>query len=132
MSYDAFLVIMSQLAGHRKARVVINGEVIFFEPSEKKNHWTLYTKVFVGEGFIPKSVRACVSSGGILRWQANGAYLKLDIPSHCVYLIQEVEMQDGKYIPFKHYLSDFSAVADEWREILQDIAEGDYTSAQVS
>ena len=132
MSYDAFLVVMSQLAGSKKARVVIDGEVIFFEASEKKNYWTLYTKVFVGEGFLPKSVRGCVSSSGVLRWQDSGAYLKLDISSHCVYLIQEVEMQEGKYIPFKHYLSDFSIVAEEWKEILQDIAEGDYSSVQVS
>ena len=132
MSYDAFLVIMSQLAGNRKARVVINGDVIFFEAGEKKNHWTLYTKVFVGEGFLPKSVRSCISSNGVLRWQNSGAYLKLDVPSHCVYLIQEVEMEEGKYIPFKHYLTDFSVVAEEWKEILQDIAEGDCSSIHVS
>ena len=132
MSYDAFLVVMSQLAGHRKARVVINGDVIFFEASEKKNQWTLFTKVFTGEGFLPRSVRSCVSSGGILRWQGEGAYLKLDVSSHCVYLIQEIQMQEGKYIPFRHYLSDFLNIAEEWKEILQDIAEGDCSSIHVS
>jgi hypothetical protein len=125
MSYSAFLLVMSQLAGKRKARIVVQGGVIFFEISPKKNHYTLYTKVYFGDGYLPPSVSSCVSSRGTLRWQSRGAYLKLDSLTHSVYLFQEVEMQEGKYIPFKHYLSDFSLVAAEWREILQSFAERD-------
>lgn len=125
MSYQAFLIVMSQLAGKQKARVVVEGEMIFFEASSKKNHYTLYTKVFSGDGYLPKNVRSCVSSSGVLRWQQNGAYLKLDPLTYSVYLFQNVEMQQGKYIPFKHHLSDFATVAAEWREILRDFAEKD-------
>jgi hypothetical protein len=124
MSYGAFLLVMSQLIGNRKARVVIQGNVIFFEKS-KKNHWTLYTKVYSGDGYLPSSVRSCVSSNGVLRWQRSGAYLKLDPISHSVYLFEEIEIEEGKYIPFKHRLSDFSTVAAEWREILREFAESD-------
>ena len=131
MSYDAFLLVMSQLAGKRKARVVIDGEVIFFESSEKRNHLTLYTKVFSGDGYLPNNVRSCVSSSGLLRWQQSGAYLKLDPFTHSVYLFQDIQMEEGKYIPFKHHLSDFSMVATEWREILLDFAEKDYSSIHV-
>lgn len=131
MSYDAFLVVMSQLAGNRKARVVIQENIIFFEKS-KKNHWTFYTKVYSGDGYLPSSVRSCVSSGGMLRWQHRGAYLKLAPDSHSVYLFEEIEMEEGKYIPFKHHLSDFSTVATEWKEILQEFAERDCSSARIS
>jgi hypothetical protein len=127
MSYNAFLLVMSQLAGNGKACVVIQENVIFFEKSKKKNHWTLYTKVYSGDGDIPKSIRSCLSTGGMLRWQHNGAYLKLDPLSHCVYLFEEIAMEQGKYIPFRHHLTDFSTVAAEWKAILQEFAESDYS-----
>jgi hypothetical protein len=131
MSYNAFLLVMSQLAGNRKARVVIQGNIIFFEKT-KKNHWILYTKVYSGDGYLPNSVRSCVSSGGVLRWQHSGAYLKLDPPSHSVYLFEEIEIEEGKYIPFKHHLGDFSTVAAEWKEILQEFAERDCSPLRIS
>jgi|SRR5690348_4627771 len=131
MSYNAFLVVMSQLAGNRKARIVIQENIIFFEKT-KKNHWTLCTKVYSGEDSLPNSVRSCVSNGGVLRWQHRGAYLKLDPHSPSVYLLEEIEIEEGKYIPFKHHLSDFSAVAAEWKEILQEFAERDYSSVRIS
>jgi hypothetical protein len=130
MLHDAFLIVMSQLAGSKKARVVIQGMTIFFETSERTNHLTLYTKVYSGDGALPPNVRACVSSSGMLRWQARGAYLKLDAPTYSVYLIQEIDMETDKYIPFKHYVSDFSIVAAEWRDILQDFE--DSSSVHVS
>lgn len=127
MSYDAFLLLMSQLAGKRKARIVVKENVIFFDTLDKKNHMKIYTKVYGGDGYLPKSVRSCVSSSGVLRWQHGGAYIKLDPETHSVFLIQEVEMQQGKYIPFKNVLSDFSLLADEWKEILQEFSERDYS-----
>ena len=132
MSYDAFLLVLSQLAGSRKARVVIQDNVIFFEKSTRENLWTIYTKVYGGEGFLSPSVRECVSSSGYLRWQQGGAYLKLEPQEHAVYLFQEIDMQEGKYIPFKYHLSDFSIVANEWKEILQGQADKDFSPIRVS
>ena len=132
MAYDAFLIVMSQLAGKRQARVVVQGNVIFFEASSRKNHFKISTKVYSGDGYLSKSVRSCVSSGGILRWQNNGIYLKLEPLTHSVFLIAEVEMEEGKYIPFRKHLSSFSSVAAEWQEILQEFAERDYSSVRVS
>ena len=124
MSYKAFLIVMSQLAGNRKARVIVQGNTIFFEKI-KKNHWIVYTPVYSGDDYLPPSVRSCVPSHGTLRWQNKGAYLKLDPLSHSVYLFEEIELEEGKYIPFKHHLSNFSSIAAEWKEILQDFAERD-------
>ncbi|MGC1878717.1 MAG: hypothetical protein WA347_02725 [Rhabdochlamydiaceae bacterium] len=127
MSYSAFLLVMSQLAGNRKARVVNQGNLIFFEMSQKKNYWTLSTQVYSGDGYLPSSVRSCVSSNGMLRWQQCGAYLKLDPLSHTIYLFQEIQMEKGKYIPFKHHLNNFSIMVAEWKELLQEFAESDYS-----
>jgi hypothetical protein len=126
MSYGAFLLVMSQLVDKRKARVVIQSEVVFFEIAQKKNHYILYTKVYSGEGYLPKNVRSCFASSGMWRWQSKGAYLKLDVSTSSVYVFQEVEMQKGKYIPFRDHLNAFSSVASEWREIFQDFARKDY------
>lgn len=123
---------MSQLSGKRKARVVIQDEFIFFEPSPKENHFTIYTKVYSGEGYLPQAIRSCVSSSGVLRWQESGAYLKLDPLTHSVYLFQEVQMEMGKYIPFKHFLGDFCKVSAEWRDIFKEFAEKDTASFHVS
>lgn len=131
MSYSAFLLVMSQLADNRKARVVIQGNLFFFERM-RKNHWNLSTKVYSGDDYLPNSVRTCVSSAGVFRWQPSGAYLKLDHHSHSVYLFEEIEIKEGKYLPFKRHLSDFSAVAAEWKEILQDVAERDFSSIRIS
>lgn len=131
MSYDAFLLVRSQLAGNRKARVIIQDNIIFFEKT-KKDHWTLYTKVYSVDGYLPNSVRSCVSSAGVLRWQHSGAYLKLDPHSHSVYLFEEIKIEEGKYIPFKRHLSDFSTVAAEWKEILQSFAERDCSPLRIS
>jgi hypothetical protein len=122
MSYNAFLLVMSQLASHKKARVVFQDNTIFFEKM-KKNFLTLYTKIYSGDGCFPSSVRSCMSSNGVLRWQHSGAYLKLDLSSHSIYLFEEIKIEEGKYIPFKHRLDDFSIVAAEWREILQELAQ---------
>ncbi len=123
MFYSAFLLVMSQLAGNKKARVVVQDNVIFFEKSNRADHLTLFTKVYSCEDYLPNSVRSCVPSIGALRWQGNGAYLKFDSLSHSVYLFEEIRIQSGKYIPFRNHLSHFSDLANEWKEILQEIAE---------
>ena len=130
MSYDAFLAILTQLAGKKQARVVIQGSVIFIETQNKRDEWSLKTKVFGGEGFIPKSVRDCVTSSGVLRWQERGAYLQLDAASSSVYLVHEIE-SSKKYVPFRYHVNDFVQVANEWKEILDDFSERDHTPTRI-
>lgn len=125
MSYNAFLLVMSQLAGSRKARIVDNDHTIFFEKSPQNNRLILTTSVFSGEGFIPHSIRDCVSSRGNLRWQHTGPALKLDHSS--VFLREEIEMEEGKFLPFRHHLATFSAAATEWKKFLSELAEDDCT-----
>ena len=131
MLHQSFLLVMSQLASKRKARVTIQNEEIFFQATEKKNHYVLYTKVYSGDGYLPSQIRSMVSSSGVLRWQQSGAYLKLDPLTYSVFLFQEVQMEEGKYIPFKRLMNDFCEVSAEWREILKSFAEKDLYSSSI-
>ena len=131
MSYDAFLAVMNQLAGQRKARCVVQGSVIFIESKPTQKKWSLATRVFSGDGFLPQSVKECVSSSGTLHWQEKGASLRIDPSSDSVFLVQEID-QAGKYVPFRYLMRDFADVANEWREILEDFAERDHTSISLT
>lgn len=126
MSYNAFLLVMSQLAGNRKARVATDDHTIYFEKTSK-NRLTLKTAVFSGEGFVPHRIRDCVSGRGNLQWQQRGPSLKLDLPSHSVILCEEIEMEEGKFLPFRHHFAAFSAAACEWKKFLGELAEGEYS-----
>jgi hypothetical protein len=130
MTYDAFLAILTQLAGKKQARVVIQGSVIFIETQNKREQWTLKTKVFDGEGFVPKGVRDFVTSSGVLRWQERGAYLQLDSEASNVYLVHDVE-SSKKYVPFRYHVNDFVQVANEWKDILDDFSERDHTPTRI-
>jgi hypothetical protein len=131
MSYDAYLLTLSQLAEKKKARVVVQGSVIFIETLQGKKKWNLSAKVFDHDGLLPKTVKECLSSTGILKWQERGAYLKLDSNTNAVYLIHEIE-SSAKYVPFKYRVNDFAQVANEWKEILDDFAERDHIPIRVS
>jgi|HubBroStandDraft_4_1064222.scaffolds.fasta_scaffold214242_2 hypothetical protein len=124
MLYNDFLQVITQLAGNNKARITIQENTIFFERI-KKNCWILHTKVYSGDDYLPSGVRSCMPSSGLLQWQQKGAYLKLDPHSHSVDLFEKIEIEEGKYIPFKYHLSNFVATATEWKETLQSFAESD-------
>ncbi len=121
----AFLAVVTQLADQKEAECVLQGSVIRIKASTEEERWSISTKIFDGDGFLPQSVRYCVSSAGVLRWQERGAFLKIDPVSQSVFLVQEID-DTGKYIPFRHLIGDFAQVAQEWREILEDFASRDY------
>jgi hypothetical protein len=124
MLYKDFLYIKSQLVNKKTAQIVIDDQAISFVASSKKrNRLKITTTVFSGDGSLPKSVRSCVSSSGKLRWQQGGAHIQLDPETQSVLLIEEVEIEENKYLPFKEALNDFTLAAKEWQEILQNIAE---------
>lgn len=131
MCHESFLLVLSQLAQRNKARIVKQGSVIFVETLPVSKKWKLSTPVYSGQGYIPHSVRECVgSSSGTLRFQSEGAYLKLDEETHNVNLIQEIE-SSVKYVPFRYSMRDFAKVAEEWREILDEFARRDHVPIHI-
>ncbi len=131
MAYDVFLQVMSQLSGQKRARFVMDGQTIFIDRLQKRSQdklqetrWSLSTKVFDGNGYLPPSVRDCVSSSGVLRWQEKGATLRLDPISKSVFLVHEIDAAN-RYLSFRYYLRDFSTLAQEWRTLFDDLSSGD-------
>jgi len=125
MSHDTFLLTMAQLASKKKARVVIQGSVVFIETLPENKKWKISTKVFSCDGYLSPSLRECLKSTKTLRWQERGAYLQLDEENHSVHLVHEI-ISSSKYVPFKYLMNDFAQVANEWREILDEFARRDH------
>ncbi len=123
MAYDIFLQIISQLSGQKRARCVVQDQIIFIDQPHK-NRWVLSTKVFHGEGYLPPSIRGCVSSSGILRWQERGASLRLDPHSQSIFLIHEIDAT-RRYTHFRFVMKDFLSLAEEWRIIFDDLGSQD-------
>jgi hypothetical protein len=131
MSYNAYLMVLSQLSTRKKAQCVIQGSVIFVESKPSNNDWSISTKIFDSEhGKLPSTLKKSLTSSGLLRWQERGAYLKLDAETNHVYLIQEIQASK-KYIPFRHIMSDFTDVATEWKQILDDFSLADNNSYRI-
>ncbi len=119
MSYDLFLAFLSQMYNSKKARLVIQGSVIFIETSKKADSLQMKTKVFSGDDL--NNTSSCIPSNGVLHVQDRSAYLKLDPTTKDVYLINEVKFSN-KYLPFRYQINDFVDVANEWKEILEDFS----------
>lgn len=125
--YNAFLIVMSQLASQKKARVVIQDQLIFIEETGEENQWRLSSPVFRGEGYLPSNLFSCVSSRGIFCWQHQKPHLRLNPETHSVDLIHTVEIKKGKYLPFRELMSTFVQMAQEWKKFLLHVAEKDPT-----
>lgn len=128
MSYQAFLIAMSQTASNRKARFVINNQLVWMEALPKKDRWSLFTKIFHVDDCLPSSIQDCLTSSDFMRWQYQGAYLKYDAATDSIYLVNEVVMPAGKYIPFRRHLNEFLNAADEWKRALDSLAQKDCIS----
>ncbi len=118
MEYNAFLVFLNQISSQRKARVVIQGSIIFIEKSCHTDRWSISTKILGASIKEKRGSLGSYLSRGSLRWQETGAYLKMDKETQSVYLVQEI-ISSKKYIPFKHVMQDFASVAIEWKEIFE-------------
>ncbi|MBS0620340.1 MAG: hypothetical protein JSS61_02650 [Verrucomicrobia bacterium] len=123
MSYDAFLLVMGQLTGSRKARVLIDERYLIFETNLKRDRWTISTTVFSGEAEIPPAVLSCISSRGTFRWEDSGCTLKMDPDTHSIQLLLDVPFQMGKYLPFRSHVTQFLSIANQWRSMFEEIAE---------
>jgi hypothetical protein len=120
--YKAFLLFLSQMVGQRKAKIVLQGNVIFVETESKNERWSLSTKILdltLGSG-AKKSKN--LLSRGFLKWQEKGAYLKVDPETQSLCLIQHIA-SSKKYLPFKAVVQDFALLAVEWKEIFAEQVE---------
>lgn len=125
MSYNTYLLVLSQLSSRKKAECVVQGSVIFVESKEVGKDWNLSTKIFDADtAKIPSFLQQSLTSRGLLRWQERGAFLKLDPETNSVYLVQQIQ-SSRKYVPFKYLMNDFAGVAREWKDILDEVSHRD-------
>lgn len=122
MEYNAFLLFLNQITSQRKAKVVVQGSVIFIETTSQTGHWCLSTKILGSQVKKLQGSLGSYLSRSSLKWQSKGAYLKVDPDTNAVYLIQEI-LSSKKYLPFKYLIQDFASVAIEWKEILEECSE---------
>jgi hypothetical protein len=121
MAYEAFLQILTQLAGQRRARVVVREHTVFVEEGGR----VLSSSVFRGEGGVPPTIREALSGRGVLRWQSAGTHLRLDRETDSVWLFQEEAETSLRYVPWKRRLEAFAQLVEEWKRVLDDLADRD-------
>jgi len=123
--YKSFLLLLTQMVGQRKAKIVLQGSVIFIETDPKSEQWDLSTKIL--DLTLEKGAKKSrnLFSRGFLKWQEKGAYLKVDLETHSLCLIQRIA-SSKKYLPFKAVIQDFALLASEWKEIFAE--EGEFGS----
>jgi hypothetical protein len=122
MPYQLFLQTLLQLSSKGKAAIALENGTIHIQPMTEKTTWRISMSLYEGQGRIPSSVRGCLPSTGILRWQNTGPHLQLDSTAQTLLLVDEIEIQKDKYISFKQKMNDFIAVSQEWQEIIWSLA----------
>jgi hypothetical protein len=124
MEYNAFLLFLNQIENQRKAKVVVQGSIIFIETSSQAEHWSLSTKILSSSNKKLGKSLGLYTGIHAWKWQEKGAYLKVDPETDSLYLVQEIS-SFKRYLPFKYLIEDFASIALEWKEILQDQDEED-------
>ena len=122
MSYKEFLKFIAQFAGHRRAEIEVEGNLIAIEMRGQKNCWRLSSPVFISEGYLPD----CLSYSGALRWQERGAYLEVTVKRN-LFISCKRSPHLRRTRASNLFCLDFSQLATEWKEILDD-----YVHAKIS
>jgi hypothetical protein len=119
MEYNAFLLFLNQIENQRKAKVVVQGSIIFIETSSQTEHWSLSTKILASSNRKLGRSLGLYTGAQSWKWQEKGAYLKVDPETDSLYLVQEIS-SFKRYLPFKYLIQDFANIASEWKEIFQE------------
>lgn len=122
MEYNAFLNFLHQMESQRKAKVVVQGSVIFIETTGKSGHWSLSTKILRVENKKLEKTLSSYLSRSKFQWQSFGPHITFDRETESVELVQEI-VPSKKYIPFKFVMEDFANVASEWKEIFEEYGD---------
>lgn len=122
MEYAAFLILLNQIESQKKAKVVVQGNVIFIETSCNNGHWSLSTKILRIQSKKLQRTLGSYLSRSRLKWQEKGAHILIDPDTQAVQLVQEI-IPSKKYLPFKYVVQDFASVATEWKEIFEECSE---------
>lgn len=115
---------LSWLISQNETQIQVGESLIAMRVFDNASKLTFSTPVFVGEKFIPLSVRGCLFDQ--FPEQTIKTYLSVDEANYSVNLhyVGTVENLDNR--SFKDLLEEFAGIADLWRGWLDDHDQREY------
>ena len=105
MNYQSYLLVLTQLLHHNKAKLIYEGKEILIDAS-LNNFWKLSTIISnEPSGIINK----------ILHFNSYGGYLQAD--EEALYFIQEVKPL-SKYSQFRRIMQAYTELYEEWSTLV--------------
>ncbi len=112
--------LLNHLLNHEMAQLDLNGSKITVEASHGAGRLSLSTPVYHGDNYVPPSVRLCLKpeyTGPASHIRTN---LSLDEENYLISLHHMSSLQAIDNRNFVRLLEEFSWIAEEWRQILDD------------
>jgi hypothetical protein len=119
MHFKEFLILTHQLSSKKRATFVVDGYLVAIEATNKKNCWKISTKICHVENPLSSTLQDCLRGTDLFRWNRSGPFLMQDPSTGSIYLVKEIEMPLGKFIPFRHHLNAFQASISEWCDTIK-------------
>lgn len=112
--------LLNHLLHHEVAYLDLNGSQITVEATHGQERLSLSTSVYRGENYIPPSVRLCLKPGYPGPASHIRTTLSLDEESFIISLQHISAFQSHDSQSMVRLLEEFSWLAEEWRQILDD------------
>lgn len=112
--------LLSHLLHHEVAQLDLNGSKITVETSHGAERLSLSTPVYYGDHYVPPSVRLCLKPGYAGPASHIRTNLSLDEENYLISLHHMSGLQAIDNWNFVRLLEEFSWIAEEWRQILDD------------
>ncbi|MCX6989282.1 MAG: hypothetical protein NTZ52_07315 [Chlamydiae bacterium] len=120
MTYQSYILFLNQFPHRKRMQCQWKEHDVWMEKSPLDDGLKISTKI-LSMSNVPLFLLQALTSQGSFKWQLKGAYLSVDRESDDLYLIQEVAYFRD-FLPFKGIMTDFTQLATEWKQSLQDLA----------
>lgn len=123
--------LFNQLIHDEVAQITLGGSDISIHMFERGAKLSLATPVYFGGNFIPKSVRKCISQKAPFDQSIINTNLTVDENSYQIRLNYMGSMNNLNTQEFVNLLEEFSFLADEWRNFLDENDKNDLVHVRV-
>jgi hypothetical protein len=112
--------LFSHLRKNPLAQIEIDGSLITIQFHQNEGKFSLHTSVYFGGNYIPSSVRKCLNDKPPFNTQALRTYLSVIEEKYEILLnfVGSLENLNGDNL--RVLLEDFSELAEQWRNHLDD------------
>ena len=108
------------LLSNDSAKIYFCGFELIIRVIDNASKLSLTTPVYFGQDYIPKSVRKCISAAPPFHAENIKTFVSLNNDNFQVLLHYLGKMDALNNYKFKELLTDFCAVAEMWREYLDE------------